>query len=316
MKPKHLIVAFSAAALCASVNSCNSKSTKTDRKDVQPVAGTEKFSDTATSTVRVFDNEGRVCIQQTNTYYEMADAYEGPNRIPILIKITKTDLCYSDSVNKDKVYEITVRSLMDTKQVEWSTRFVATHLVFNDKTNTLLAIHEGSDSEEDMLRRYSLINGSEVFSCSYSDMKVSIPNVKDKRFIGFTSRKATGQPIQKNGEENVIGLITYASSTGTKDRIKLKLKRSKVAAMVPAYTPEMRLEGKTASTAVIEDGKGLILMKADEKTGSEAVKDFSAVFTFYIGEDNEATSITIPVKNDRLQLSEAGYDKELFELIP
>ena len=282
------------------------------KTDTQPISGKSVYSDSAASSVKVFDQNGRVCVQQSNTYYELVDAYEGTTKIPLLLKIKKTELCFADSVNKNKVYEITAKSVMDTKNVEWSALFVGTDIQFKD--NSLLATHEGAEGEEDFLKRFSLLDGKEVFSSSYGEVKVSVPNVKDKRFIGFTSKKATTNPIKELNTENLLGVVRYGSSTAAVNAFKIILKRSAVATKIPDYTPDMVLVSANENTTVIEDGKSIILMKADEHYQKADVKDFSVKITIYYGDDNEATEIIIPVVNDQLTLQGAKYDKEIFDI--
>lgn len=291
--------------------SCNNKKGSSDDNAVK-VNGKESYTDTSSSFVKVYDENGRLCIQQSNTYYELVDLYEGSARIPLLLKINKVELCLADSVNKHKVFKVSAKSVMDTKDVHWETEFVATDLQFKD--NTIVATHEGVDSEEDYIKRFSLRDGKEVFSCSYGDMKVSIPNVRDKRFIGYTSTVAATRPIEARKEENLFGLIQYAASDKSINTLKVKLKRRATQGEVPVYTPEMQLVSANSNTSVIEDGKSLILMKADENYTAADVKDFAVQFTFYIGFDNEATQITIPVVNDKLDVARAAYDHEVFEI--
>ncbi len=298
-------------ALCS--NSCK-ETPHTSSTNSTPISGKEVYTDSSSSSVKVFNENGKVCIQQSNTYYELIDAYEGTARIPLLLKIKKTELCFADSLNKHKVYEVYAKSVMDTKTIEWSNYFVATNLEFKD--NTILAVHEGVDSEEDFLKRFSLLDGKEVFSSSYSEVKVAIPNVKDKRFIGYTSKKAATAPLKDLKTENLLGIVRYGSSTGAVNAFKIVLKRSKVAAKIPTYTPDIVLEAANANTTIIEDGKSVILMKADEHYQKEEVKDFSVKLTFYYGDDNEATEIVIPVSSDRLDISFAKYDKDIFQIEP
>ncbi len=297
---------------CLLLVSCKEKTKPAS--DIAPITGSQTYADSASSSVKVFNQDGKVCIQQANTYYELIDAYEGAIRIPLLLKIRKTELCFADSTNNDKVYEITAKSVMDTKAVEWSAQFVATDIQFKD--NTLLAVHEGTDAEEDLLKRFSLLDGKDVFGSSYGEVKVAIPNVKDKRFIGFTSQKAATNPIKELNVENLLGIIKYGSSKVAGSAYKVLLKRSAVVAKIPTYTPDIVLVAANENTTVIEDGKSVILMKADEHYQKADVKDFSVKLTFYYGDDNEATEIIIPVANDELNEKAAKYDKEIFDIQP
>jgi hypothetical protein len=76
----------------------------------------------------------------------------------------------------------------------------------------------------------------------------------------------------------------------------------------------MVLVSQDANTTVIEDGKSLILMKADEHYQPADITGFAVKLTFYYGDDNETTTVLIPVVDDKLDLSQAKYDKEIFEI--
>jgi hypothetical protein len=297
--------------------SCNNKPKTEHGTDMtsQPggIAG-KGYTDSSASSVRVFDQNGRVCIQQTNTSYEVVTIFQGSTKIPLLLKIRKTELCYADSINHDKMYEISAKSVMDTKAVSWNADFVATEIYFKD--NTLLAVKEGNDNEQDFIRRFSLNDGSEVFSCSFSDMEIKIPNVTNKYFIGYTSKKAATDPLSKLKEENLQGVVRFGSSLGAIDSFKVKLKRSKVVDKIASSVPDAVLLASNDNTRAIDDGKTIILMKGDEHTQNKDVSDLAVKFTYYFGDDNESTDITVPVVAGKFDLSRAQYDKDIFEITP
>ena len=293
------------------ISSCNTKPKPAGEADNTAPTGKATYSDSASSTVRVFDQNGKVCIQKSNTYYEIVNAYDEANKVPLLLKIRKTELCVADSVNNHKVYEISAKSVMDNKDISWNTQLVATDLQFGE--NTMLAIMDGSDNEEDYMTRYNLLDGKEVFSDSYGELKVSISNSKDKRFIGFVSRKAASSPLKQLNEENVLGEIRYSSGTKAISTLRLILKRSAVASKIPSSTPDMTLVPVSDNTTAIEDGKTIIIKPGEGQQVS--VTGFALKMTFYYGDDNEATEITIPVAGDALDPLHAMYDKEIFDLV-
>lgn len=294
------------------LSSCKDRSTKNTPTQTENISGTSLYADTATSSVKVFDQNGKVCIQQSSTSYEMLNAYEGTQKLPLLLKIKKTELCFADSVNKEKVYEISAKTVLDTKSISWQTQFVATQIEFKD--NTIFVTKEGGEGEEDFIKRFSLITGKEIFSCSYGDLRVAIPNVREKRFIGFTSRKATTNPLAELKEENLLGTLSYASQTSTATLL-FKLKRNHVTAKIPTSTPDMVLVPLNGNTTAIEDGKTIVMMRLDEHYSPANISDFCVKLTIYYGDDNEATDIIIPVKNDKLDVSSANYDRDIFEII-
>lgn len=294
--------------------SCNNKP-KNDNSVAGNIPGASAgkgYSDSSSSSVKVFDQNGRVCIQQSNTSYEVVNISEVGGKIPLLLKIKKTELCYADSVNGDKVYEITAKTVLDSKPINWSVSFVATDISFKD--NTLLAVKEGNGDEHDFIRRFSLQNGSEVFSCSFSDLEVKIPNVINKYFIGYTSKKAATNPLALLKEENIQGVVRLGSSLNPIDSFKVKLKRSKVVAKIATSVPDIILVAANDNTRAIDDGKTIILMKGDTQTTSKDISDLSVKFTYYFGDDNESTDITVPVVNGKFDIAHAQYDKDIFEL--
>jgi hypothetical protein len=312
------VLKFAAIAIIgtALLSSCNQKpkqeSGSTNASQPGAVAG-NGYSDSSSSSVRVFDQNGRVCIQQSNTSYEVVNIIEGAGKIPLLLKIRKTELCYADSVNHDKMYEISAKSVMDTKAVSWDASFVATDISFKD--NTLLAVKEGNDNEHDFIRRFSLQNGGEVFSCSFSDLEVKIPNVINKYFIGYTSKKAATDPLSRLKVENLLGVVRLGSSTSAIDSFKVKLKRSKVVDKISGSVPDAILVAANDNTRAIDDGKTIILMKGDAHTQNKDVSDFAVKFTYYFGDDNESTDVTVPVVNGKFDLAHVQYDKDIFEIV-
>lgn len=307
---KYKLLTLSALFLLA-FSACNKSEKKTETGDLKPISGKESFSDSSNSFIRVYDENGKVYIQQSNTYYQIVDAYKRLAKTQVLLKINKTEQSVADSVNKHKLYKISASSIGDRSSINWNAEFMATEVMFKD--NTLFAIHEGGSEEEDYITRYSLFTGKEIFSASYSDLMVKIPNIRERRFFGYTSKLAAGNPLKQSGE-NVIGLLKYASEDGVISNIKLKLKRSEVSSKIPWYTPETVFTSAANDISVMEDGKVLGLMKADENYTAESLSGFNIQITFYYGDDNESTKIVLPVKNDKIDLNAAVYDKDLFEL--
>ena len=293
--------------------SCNNKPKQEGSNSSAPAGSAGKgYTDSSASSVKVFDQNGRVCIQQSNTSFEVVNITEGAAKIPLLLKIKKTELCFADSVNHDKVYEITAKSVLDNKAISWNADFVATDISFKD--NTLVALREGNENEHDFIRRYSLENGAEVFSCSFSDLEVKIPNVIDKYFLGYTSKKAASDPLSQLKDENLLGVIRFGSSNGAIDSLKIKLKRSKVAAKLGSSVPDAILVAANDNSRAIDDGKTIILMKGDAHTQTKDVSDFGVKFTYYYGDDNESTDVSVPVVNGKFDLAHAQYDKDIFEV--
>ena len=292
--------------------SCNQKP-KTAADNISSAISTSKgYTDTATSSVKVFDQNGKVCIQQSNTYYETVNWTGANGKTSILLKIKKTELCFADSVNKDKVFEITARSVSPGKNISWQTSFVATDISFAD--NTLLTVKEGDDSEHEFFRRFSLENGSEVFSCSFSDLEVKIPNVANKYFIGYTSKRAASDPLGQLKQENLLGVVRFGSSSASIDSFTVKLKRSKVADKIRDAVPGLLMVSGNENAMVIEDGRTIALIKLGTNYTDKDIDGFGAKFTYYYGDDNESTDIFIPVVNGRFDMSHAKYDKDIFEI--
>jgi hypothetical protein len=309
---KSLFSAMIIVALLA-LSSCNQKPKEGNGFSPDTAVNPGKgFTDTSASSVRVFDNNGRVCIQQSNTSYEVVTIVEGSGKTPVLLKIKKTELCFADSVNKDKVYEITAKSVLDSKSINWSVSFVATDISFKD--NTVIATKEGADNENDYIKRYSLLDGKEVFSCSYADLEVKIPNVINKFFVGYTSKKAASNPLASLNDENLVGVVRLGSREAPIDSFKVKLKRSKLADKLLNSVPDLLLVAGNETTTAIDDGRTIILMHANAQTQAKDVQGFGVKFTYYYGDDNETINIFVPVVAGKYDLAHATYDKDVFEL--
>ena len=299
--------------MCIILAGCNGKPKNghdTATSDNGGTAG-KGYSDSSASSVRVFDQNGRVCVQQSNTSYEMVNIVESDSKTPLLLKIKKTELCFADSVNKDKVYEISGKSVLDSKSVSWNISFVATDISFKD--NTIIATKEGTDNENDFIKRFSLLNGNEVFSCSFGDLEVKVPNVISKFFIGYTSKKAASGPLALLKDENLLGVVRIGSSDAAIDSFKIKLKRSKMADKLFASVPDLILASTGDNTTAIDDGRSLIL-KGDSRYQVKDVQGFGVKFTYYYGDDNETINIFVPVDKGKFDIAHATYDKDIFEI--
>ena len=301
------------AIICLILTSCNGKSKNGHESpsadNAVPVG--KGYSDSSVSSVRVFDQNGKVCIQQSNTSYEMVNVVDGDAKIPLLLKIKKTELCLADSVNKDKVYEISAKSVMDTKSIDWNVSFVATDISFKD--NTIIAVKEGNDNENDFIKRFSLKDGSLVFSCSFSDLQVKVPNTVNKVFIGYTSKKAASNPLSLIKVENLLGVVRLGSSAVAMDSLNIKLKRSKMADKLLNSVPDLVLVSTNDGTTAIDDGRAVIL-KVDSHYQNKDVNGFGVKFTYYYGDDNETINVFVPVDKGKFDLAHAMYDKDIFEI--
>lgn len=313
MKLSKLPLAF--VGLLYFATSCNTKSENTSSGSQAEFRGTASFEDSSASYIRIYDRDGKVFVQKTNTYYELITAYNGNQPRKMLLKITKAESASADSSqNANKIITVVGRDITESSisDPSYEINVKASEIEFRD--NTILFTRIGETNEEDYISRYGLISGKEVFNCSYGGMYVGIPNVKDKRFVGYTSLIAAGKPLDDKHITNLLATINYSSSTQAISTAYLKLKRSTYAESIARYTPEMILNASNPKNAMVDDGKGLILMGADENYKPADVYGFEAVFTFYFGDDNESTQVIIPVENDKLAIEKARYDKNIFEL--
>jgi hypothetical protein len=271
------------------------------------LSGKESFADSAMSIVRLFkDDKGRETLQKNNTYYDLVDFIDRQDLKKILLKITKSETAFIDSNTSESHFAVTATNINDGKS--WKKDFNGTDI---DYSNKVLIVHsEGRNSnEEDTYTQYSLLSGEKLMSYTYGQLTTLIPNTSNKRFFGYLSKQsATGD------KPNEFALISYGSNEVI-DKVIVKLKGENPT--IPLYTPELKmLVAKESGNTLTNEGKTVIMGHADRTFTAKDMNNFAMQINYYLPNASDPLTILIPVREDRLDIKNAAYDKAIFELSP
>jgi hypothetical protein len=178
-----------------------------------------------------------------------------------------------------------------------------------DYTNKVVVVHQEpkKDNEEDTYTQYSLFTGEKLMTYTYSPFIALIPNTSHKRFIGYLSKQSSAEEKPKN-----LATVSYAGSNEILDKINIFVKGTTA---VPEYTPELKLlTAKESPNSIANEGKTVIMAQADKHFQAKDIGGFGFSISYAIPEAKEPVVIFIPVRDDHLDLTNAMYDKGIFEL--
>jgi hypothetical protein len=283
-------------------DSCSNGSSKSD----MTMNGKEDFTDSAMSRIRLFkDDKGRKVIQKSNTYYDIVDFIDKADLKKMMVKITKSETSLVDSGTTDDHFIVSVTDISGGK-TNWKKEFAGEDV---DYTNKVMVVHtEGKNqNEEDTYTQYSLLTGEKLMTYTYGQMMALIPNTSNKRFFGYLSK-------QSSAEEKPVdfAVINYVGSNETIDKISIKVKKGYE---VPLYTPELKmLVAQESGNTIANDGKTVILGHADRTFTAKDINNFAVQINYTLPNITEPVSILVPVREDRLDLKNASFDRNIFEL--
>ena len=283
------------AALC--MNSCTNKSD-------QAASGKSDFSDTAVSSISLYkDAQGREVLKKNNTYYDIVEYHDSMGAKKVLLKITKAEMGFVDSGNSQSHFIVSATNIT-THKAGWTKDFPGSDIDYS--TKVLIAHSEGRNpNEEDTYTQYSLTTGEKLMTYTYAPLSVMI--LGDGRFMGYLSQQsATDKP-------DGFAVVSYVSRDQVIDKVKIKLKGGDTT--LPAYTPELKMRvAEESGNTLSNEGKTVIMGHVNMGFTAKDINNFAMEINFTPKGASEPVFILIPVRDDRLDIANATYDKKLFEL--
>ena len=302
MKLSHLRLIIGIVCTSLLLHSCNNQN-----KNGISANGKDEFADSATSTIHIYkDAQGRKIIQKNNTYYDLVDFIDKQDLKKLLLKITKAETSYVDSGASQNHFIVSVSNVGEGK-TSWTKEFTGTDL---DYSNKVLVVHtegKGND-QEDTYTQYSLQTGQKLMSYTYAQLMALIPNTSNKRFFGYLSRQSSidEKPAQ-------YATITYTGSNEVIDKVNIKLKGTNT---LPLYTPELNmLAAQESGNTIASEGRTVILSHANRAYTNSEISNFAMQVTYNMPEGKPSVVILLPVREDRIDLANATYDKNIFEIV-
>ena len=284
-----------------SLSSC-----KWGSKSGMKISGTENFADSSLSTVRLLkDEKGREVLEKDNTYYELVDFIDKSEVRKIMLKINKNQVTYLDSNISKSEFVISATGIGDSR-INWSIDAAGADI---DYSNGVLIAHvEGRNSdEEDTYTLYSLLNGTKLMTYTYGQLTALIPNTSHKRFFGYLSKLSVG--VEK---PEGFATVSYVGSDAVINKVSIKLKGGKT---FPSYTPELKmLVARDSGNTLTNEGKTVIMGHADRNFATKDINNFALQINYILPNDTLPISILLPVRDDKVDIKNAAYDKGIFEV--
>ena len=290
----------SAIVIALLVQSCDNKG----KGDIA-ANGKAEFADSAMSSVRIYaDAQNRKVIQKNNTSYDIVDFTDRQDIKKLLLKVTKTETSFVDSGTAKNNFLVSVSGIGDSK-VNWTKEFKGTDI---DYTYKVLVVHtEGKSSdEEDTYTQYSMQTGQKLMSYTYSPLLAQIFNTSNKRFFGYLSQQSSTEE-----KPTKFATISFVGSNEVLDKVDIKVKDGNT---FPPYTPEIGiLAAKESGNTVAGEGKIVILAHTDRTFEAKDISGFAMKVT-YTNPKGESIVVLLPVRDDHIDLANASYDKDIFEI--
>jgi len=270
-----------------------------------PAFGKANFADTAISTIRYFkDDKGRQVLEKNNTYYDMVELHDSIGLKKILFKVTKSETDLIDSGTSESHFVVNTSSIGDTKP-GWKREFSGSDIDYT--TNKVLVVHSEAraQNEEDTYTQYSLMTGEKLMTYTYAPLSVFI--VGDGRYLGYLSQQsATDKP-------NGFAEVSYVSRDMVIDKVNIKLKGADTT--VPAYTPELKMRVvKDSGNTLSNEGRTVVMGGVRRGFTAKDINNFAMEINFTPAGSPTPVFILLPIRNDRLDLDNAAYDKAIFVL--
>ena len=295
LKKYFLSSAVITTALC--MNSCTHKGNDS-------IAGKTDFSDTAVSTVSLYkDAQGREVLVKNNTLYDIVEYHDSVGAKKVLLKITKAEKGFIDSANTESHFIVSATNIT-TNKPGWTKEFPGTDVDYS--TKVLVAHTEGhNQNEEDTYTQYSLTTGEKLMTYTYAPLSVMI--LGDGRFMGYLSQQSSTEKPEG------FAVVSYVSRDQVIDKVKIKLKGGDTT--LPAYTPELKMRvAQESGNTLSNEGKTVIMGHVDKGFSAKDINNFAMEINFTPKGASEPIFILLPIRDDRLDIANATYDKKLFEL--
>lgn len=285
-----------------SFNSC-----KNPNGSMLTISGKEDFADSAISKVKLGkDNKGREVLQKDNTVYDIVDFIDKRDTKKIILKITKSETSYVDS-DASKIHFIVSAIGVNDKSINWRKEFNAADIDYTYKVVIVHTEGKGQD-QEDTYAQYSLLTGEKLMTYTYGQLMTLIPGTSNKRFVGYLSKESATEEKPEG-----FAMISYVGSREIIDQIKVNLKGNNTS--IPVYTPELKmLVASESGNTLTNDGKSVIMGHASRMYTNADMNNFAVQINYLLPGAIEPITILLPIREDRLDLENASYDKKIFEL--
>jgi hypothetical protein len=147
---------------------------------------------------------------------------------------------------------------------------------------------------------FNLATGEKVYTATAGLMELYVLGEAElQRFVAYHSTEAILQPEEFRERKDLIGVIQYGSEKKTQKRLLIRARSN------PGH-PRVGIDYEGKLHQVKDANPGVRLRNLEGKQGLSLLSDFSIVLSWENGAE-----ISIPVKNDELELGKAKVSDKL-----
>ena len=246
-----------------------------------------------------------------NKYFKFLEV--GKEKKPVLLEIEQHTK--SEIGNEEIDGEIIVRAYEKEKNAFgkklWEKKYRADLINLEPRYISFVRSARGESEETSFFVNY--FSGEELISFTGPNAFCAIPTSEEKRIIGFMARSNDLDQL-KGEDNNVIGLLKYASALKPMQVLKIKSKNVLMMRSIQKLTPGISVQPMNEEDKVLDDGRTVILSSVKEPFDANKIDNIMIELSFFLSAEQRMVKVTIPIHKDRLDLEKAVYDKNMFEV--
>lgn len=246
-----------------------------------------------------------------NHYYKFLEV--GSEKKPVLIQVEESVQKFLGKDSTESVLTIAAfgPSGQAFEKKLWEKEYRADLIQFDPRYMRLIRNPRGENEDLSVLLNY--FSGEELIAFTGPNAFFAIPNQEEKRIVGFLARANDLNLLEKEGDD-IIGNLVYASATEKKQTIHFKLKNMTQKTSMQKFTPGMMIKTAGEEDKVLDDGRTVLLGSLRDGFVADKITDIDIELIFYLSEEQKEVSVTIPIIKDKMDISKAVYDKNIFVL--
>lgn len=254
------------------------------------------------------DGNKMVCRNVFHKYVEI-----GKEKKPILIRVYETNEIFkgkdsSENQVKMEAFETTDLSMSHPL---WTKDYRADQVFCDPRYIRLFRNPRGEN--EDLSIFIDYFSGKELISFTGPNAFFAIPEQEEKRVVGFLAR-ANDLNLLAEEDKNIVGKLTYTSAKDQLQSVSFIAKDALLLESIQKFTPGMMIKTSGEEDKVLDDGRTVLLGSLRNGFSSEQLTGINIQLIFYLSKEQKETTVTIPIIYDKLDISAATYDRNIFIL--
>lgn len=263
--------------------------------------------DTTVSTEVLTNNCSSVQLTEdrllvTNAFYQVLEDEQ-------VLSITE-EYVVGDSLGINKLFVTDFESTTGDAGHSWE--IALENVDYSIEKNVLLAQWNKSGLYDASYSAYSLLSGEKLLDYTYDKLEIVFNQVNERRYFGFYSDN--GIPIEAYSDrrtKETFGLLTYANQDEQLQQLRLTAADPMWLDLLDISNPVFELVPLTEGTISLNSGKSLFF--TGQSTAETGGVNFDINIVFYTTDSYKPVVITLPVRNDQLQIP-TDFEHSVFAL--